>query len=90
MLYFTADDVKELGIAEVVQRCMNRVDPEGDRQFHLSFDIDALDPSIAPATGTAVPDGLTLAEGEYICETLARTDRLRCVDLVEGRDSTRV
>ena len=82
-MYFTSQDVREQGIVSVMQQCMSHVDPESNRQFHLSFDIDALDPSIAPATGTAVPHGLTLAEGQYICEHLAKTERLRCVDLVE-------
>lgn len=83
ILYYTADDVRDHGIRKVLSHCVNHVDPENKRQFHLSFDIDALDPSIAPATGTAVPNGLTLEEGEFICEELAKTNRLRCVDLVE-------
>lgn len=83
ILYFTADDVRDQGIVSILKTCLAHVDPVSDRQLHLSFDIDALDPSIAPATGTAVPNGLTLPEGEYICEELAKTNRLRCVDLVE-------
>ena len=42
-------------------------------RIHLSFDIDVLDPSFAPSTGTPVPEGLSLEEGKYICKTLAET-----------------
>ena len=75
--------MRDQGVVSVLADCLAHVDPGSERQIHLSFDIDALDPSIAPATGTAVPNGLTLPEGEYICEELAKTSRLRCVDLVE-------
>lgn len=43
------------------------------KPIHLSFDIDALDPSLAPSTGTPVPGGLSIREGNYICEELAAT-----------------
>ncbi len=46
-----------------------------DCKIHLSFDIDALDPEFAPSTGTAVPGGLSLEEGRYICRTLAQTGK---------------
>ena len=52
------EDVDQLGIVEVLKQCLTHVDPENDRQLHLSFDIDAMDPSLAPATGTPVPRGL--------------------------------
>lgn len=39
----------------------------------MSFDIDALDPLVAPSTGTAVPGGLTLREGLRICEEVSAT-----------------
>ena len=55
---FSMEDVDELGIVEVLKQCLSHVDPENERQLHLSFDIDAMDPSLAPATGTPVPRGL--------------------------------
>jgi len=80
---FTNKDVEKYGIHNVLKQCLQVVDPNNDRQFHLSFDIDAMDPSLAPATGTPVSNGLLLQEGEYICEELAKTNRLRCIDMVE-------
>ena len=54
-----------------------------DTPIHLSFDVDALDPTFAPSTGTPVRGGLTLREGDYICEALHETGNLVAVDLVE-------
>lgn len=54
-----------------------------DTPIHLSFDVDALDPIFAPSTGTPVRGGLTLREGDYICEALHETGCLVAVDLVE-------
>ena len=54
-----------------------------DTPIHLSFDVDALDPMWAPSTGTPVRGGLTLREGDYICESVHLTGSLVAVDLVE-------
>lgn len=54
-----------------------------DTPIHLSFDVDALDPMWAPSTGTPVRGGLTLREGDYICESVHQTGNLVAVDLVE-------
>jgi arginase len=54
-----------------------------DTPIHLSFDVDALDPMWAPSTGTPVRGGLTLREGDFICESVHETGSLVAVDLVE-------
>uniref|UniRef100_A0ABI7YQ16 Arginase-2, mitochondrial n=3 Tax=Felidae TaxID=9681 RepID=A0ABI7YQ16_FELCA len=61
------------------------VDPPEQRQrpIHLSFDIDAFDPTLAPATGTPVVGGLTYREGMYITEEIHNTGLLSALDLVE-------
>lgn len=43
------------------------------KPIHLSFDIDAFDPKLAPATGTPVVGGLTYREGVYITEEIHKT-----------------
>lgn len=53
------------------------------RPIHLSFDIDAFDPTLAPATGTPVAGGLTYREGMYITEEIHNTGLLSALDLVE-------
>lgn len=47
--------------------------PSKKRPIHLSFDVDGLDPSLTPATGTPVPGGMTFREGMYMTEELHKT-----------------
>jgi arginase family enzyme len=46
--------VDKYGIGKVVEMALDRVNPARDRPIHLSFDVDAMDPSVAPSTGTPV------------------------------------
>lgn len=84
---FTMNEIVEYGIAAVTAMAINAIDPEGKVPIHLSFDIDALDPLLAPSTGTPVIGGLLEREGKYVCETLAKTGRLVSMDLVEVNPS---
>ena len=52
-------------------------------KIHVSFDIDAMDRTFAPSTGTVVPGGLTLREGLVLAEALRETKRIQGIDLVE-------
>lgn len=80
---YTMYHVDKYGISKVVEMALQSVNPHNKRPIHLSFDIDALDPVYAPATGTAVRGGLTWREACYICEALADTNNLVAMDLVE-------
>ncbi|CAH8446750.1 unnamed protein product [Heterobilharzia americana] len=81
--HFTMVDVDQLGIETVIKQALKAVNPRLDRPIHLSFDIDALDPSVAPSTGTAVPGGLSLREGLRICEEISATGQLSVVEMAE-------
>ena len=59
---------------------VNGAQGKRERPIHLSFDVDALDPSVAPSTGTPVRGGLTFREGHYICEALYETGCLIAMD----------
>uniref|UniRef100_A0A0B6ZSF2 Arginase n=1 Tax=Arion vulgaris TaxID=1028688 RepID=A0A0B6ZSF2_9EUPU len=76
-------EVDKYGIKEVLERALNQVDPSGTRPIHLSFDVDAMDPSLTPATGTPVPGGLSLRECFYLAEEIANTGRLSVLDIAE-------
>ncbi|KAJ1889281.1 Arginase, catabolizes arginine to ornithine and urea [Kickxella alabastrina] len=80
---FSMHDVDKHGIGRVVEMALDHVNPDRSLPVHMSFDVDALDPSVAPATGTPVRGGLTFREGHYICEAVAETGCLVAVDLVE-------
>jgi len=83
MSAYTMHDVQEHGIGEIVRRAIADVSYNNTRPIHLSFDIDGLDPTVAPSTGTPVPGGLQLAQGVYIVEKVAETGLLTMMDLVE-------
>jgi arginase len=51
---FSMHEVDKYGIGEVVRRALDAVNPHRDRPIHLTFDVDALDPDVAPSTGTPV------------------------------------
>ncbi|XP_053447584.1 arginase-1-like isoform X2 [Nycticebus coucang] len=57
------------------------------RPIHLSFDVDALDPSLTPATGAPVLGGLSYREGLYIAEEVYKTGLLSGLDIMEVNPS---
>ena len=74
--------IDELGMREVMRRAL--VGLEGSStHLHLSFDVDFLDPDIAPGTGTPVRGGPSYREAQLCMEMLADTGRLGSLDLVE-------
>ncbi|KAI9537734.1 Arginase, non-hepatic 1 [Dissostichus eleginoides] len=81
--YFTMRDIDRLGIQRVMEVTLDHLLSRKQRPIHLSFDIDAFDPSLAPATGTPVNGGLTYREGIYITEEIHNTGLLSAMDLVE-------
>ena len=80
---FSMHEVDRYGIGEVVEMALRHVNPNLDRPIHLSFDVDALDPSVAPSTGTPVRGGLTFREGHFICERIHETGLMVAMDLTE-------
>ncbi|KAL5357733.1 hypothetical protein BJX96DRAFT_145112 [Aspergillus floccosus] len=82
---FSMHDVDRYGIGRVVEMALAHIG--NDTPIHLSFDVDALDPLWAPSTGTPVRGGLTLREGDFICECVHETGNLVAMDLVEVNPS---
>ncbi|EFX03362.1 arginase [Grosmannia clavigera kw1407] len=82
---FSMFDIDRYGIGRVMEMALAHIG--ADTPIHLSFDVDALDPMWAPSTGTPVRGGLTLREGDYICECIHETGSLIAVDLVEVNPS---
>ncbi|EJD02219.1 Ureohydrolase [Fomitiporia mediterranea MF3/22] len=84
---FSMHEVDKYGIGAVVEKALDHVNPDRKRPIHLSFDVDALDPSVAPSTGTPVRGGLTFREGHYICEAVHETGLLVAFDIMEVNPS---
>jgi arginase len=58
-------------------------DLDQDTHLHVSFDVDFLDPSIAPGVGTTVPGGPNYREAQLCMEMIADTGLLASLDVVE-------
>jgi agmatinase len=54
---------------------VNRIVAELPRTVYVSFDIDGLDPSLCPHTGTPVPGGLSFAEAAALLRGVVESDR---------------
>jgi arginase len=73
-------EIDEMGVVAHMRQVIERA--EGGH-LHVSFDVDSMDPSIAPGTGTPVPGGLTYREGHLIMEMLHDSDLVASLDIVE-------
>ncbi|MCK6461861.1 MAG: arginase [Planctomycetes bacterium] len=79
---YTMKELDERGTSTCIREALARV-TKGTKGFHLSFDMDVLDPEYAPGVGTPVPGGLTYREAHLACELVAETGRLLSMDVVE-------
>ncbi|HPA01075.1 MAG TPA: arginase [Chiayiivirga sp.] len=73
--------IDEIGIRQVMTQALYGVDES--THLHVSFDVDFLDPSIAPGVGTTVPGGPNYREAQLVMEMIADTGRLGSLDIVE-------
>lgn len=74
----------QLGIQKIMERTFHLLTGERQRPIHLSLDIDAPDPALAPAPGTPIVGGLTYEEGRYMTEEVVPSIGLQpAVDLAE-------
>ena len=77
---FFMHDVRDLGIREVIERTVAAV---GEGPVFLTVDVDVLDPSVAPGTGTPEPGGMTSVDLLWACREVARRLELVGMDVVE-------
>lgn len=73
--------IDENGMRATMERALAGLD--ADTHLHVSFDVDFLDPEIAPGVGTLVPGGPTYREAQLCMEMIADTGRLASLDVVE-------
>jgi arginase len=72
----------EFGVAVLIRRVIEKVKAKNG-VLHLSFDVDFLDPAVAPGVGTTVPGGASYREAHLIMELLHDSGLVRSVDIVE-------
>ena len=74
--------IDEFGVAVLIRKVIERVRARNG-VLHVSFDVDFLDPAVAPGVGTTVPGGATYREAHLIMELLHDSGLVRSVDIVE-------
>jgi len=73
--------IDEVGIRRTMEAAL--ADMDKNTHLHVSFDVDFLDPDIAPGVGTTVPGGPNYREAQLVMEMIADTGRLGSLDIVE-------
>lgn len=79
---FSMQEIDRFGMGVCVEQAID-IASDGTAGFHLSFDIDVVDPGQAPGTGTVKRGGLTYREAHLLMELAADSERLLGLDLVE-------
>ncbi len=73
--------IDEVGMRKALERALGSL--YGDTHLHVSFDVDFLDPDIAPGVATTVPGGPSYREAQLCMEMIADTGRLGSLDIME-------
>ena len=79
---FTMRDIDERGMRAVIQEAME-IASAGTAGFHLSLDMDAVDPREAPGVGTPVRGGITYREAHLAMEIICDSGRMTSMEVVE-------
>jgi arginase len=79
---FTMHDIDRRGMAAVMEQALTVVTTAPDG-FHLSFDLDVVDPRTAPGVGTPVSGGISRREAHLAMELIAERGALQSLDVVE-------
>ena len=73
--------IDEMGMRHTMELALATLDAH--THLHVSFDVDFLDPEIAPGVGTTVPGGPNYREAQLVMEMIADTGRMGSLDIVE-------
>jgi arginase len=83
--YRTMKDIRELGINRCLEQVTKAINPYNERDWHVSFDLDSIDPNEFPSTGCLVPGGITFEEALMIMKwfNFGWRKHLKSFDIVE-------
>ena len=73
--------IDEVGMRQTMEQALLGLDD--DTHLHVSFDVDFLDPEIAPGVGTTIPGGPSYREAQLCMEMIADTGRMGSLDVME-------
>ncbi len=79
---YTMSDVDKLGIHRIIARVLKQFQEKVDH-IHVSFDLDSVDPALAPGVGTPVPGGLNFRESHLLMESIAECGCMSSLEVTE-------
>jgi len=79
---YTMADIDKLGIHRVISRVLKQFKEKVDH-IHVSFDLDSVDPSVAPGVGTPVPGGFSYRETHLLMESIADCGCISSLEVTE-------
>ncbi len=79
---FTMADIDKYGMKDIMKMAID-IATNGTKGFHVSLDLDAINPNEAPGVGTPVYGGLTLREAHLAAEMIAENNNLLSAEIVE-------
>lgn len=82
MMVYAMPEIDKRGIHTIIEEVLERFRRTVDH-VHVSFDLDSVDPSLAPGVGTPVSGGLTFREAHLAMEILADSQMVGSLDVAE-------
>ena len=79
---YTMRDVDERGIRVIMQEVIGYLN-EGTAGFHVSFDLDGMDPRDVPGTGTPVRGGISWREANLMMEMVSDSGKMLSLEITE-------
>ena len=79
---YTITDIDKLGIHRIIAKVLKQFREKVDH-IHVSFDVDSVDPSVAPGVGTPVSGGLSYREAHLLMETIAECGCMSSLEVTE-------
>jgi arginase len=78
----TMADIDKTGVYRIIVKALKHFRNNVDH-IHVSFDVDSVDPTVAPGVGTPVPGGLSYREAHLIMETIAECGCMSSLEITE-------
>ena len=79
---YTMNDIDKLGIHRIIAKVLKQFRENIDH-IHISFDVDSVDPLVAPGVGTPIPGGLSYREAHLLMETIAECGCMSSLEIAE-------
>lgn len=77
------EEIRDKGMGIVIKELMELLEKRNAKNIHISFDIDSLDSSLVPGTGTPVENGMLYDETIKLISSIIETKKVRSIDFVE-------